>query len=324
MNVVDNIYYKEGTESLLKDFPNSDKEIILKIASSILYKRYKPVNRKVANKLFNKLKYSNKKILIAINTVLHFYRHNLPKGFKRVPGAYEIVNEDGICLRYNRRVITDRVNEKGYLSCDINYIKPNKNGKMSINTFKHRLVALAWIPNPNNKEQVNHKNGIKTDNRKDNLEWNTLQENIDHAYSNGYYITDKMKLNGNGEDNSQAKLNVKKVIAIRKADSDYRSKIVRELSKTFNVDEIIIRNVIDFVNTVDIPRPKYDKLVRNSRGGTYSIVKVWLCKNSEQYIRSYMQNKVYDFQLQISLTYNISTSTVRDIVARRSWNYDYC
>lgn len=91
-----------------------------------------------------------------------------------------LVSDTGLIksVRYNKLLIPKK-NWDGYLRIQI--WNHNKSHFISW----HRVVAETWIPNPENKPFINHKNGIKSDNRIENLEWCTQQENIVHAWKTG-------------------------------------------------------------------------------------------------------------------------------------------
>lgn len=97
----------------------------------------------------------------------------------------------------------------------------------------NRVVALRYLPNPNNLPQVNHIDGVKANNGVDNLEWCSGSENEKHAHRTGLKT-------GRGSANSNSKLSVNDVIAIRASD-----KSVEELTKEYGVSRSTIANVIN-------------------------------------------------------------------------------
>lgn len=87
---------------------------------------------------------------------------------------------DGTVISHFKNTIKGNNNGKGYLS-----IQFTRGSKFCKRIYIHRLVAEAFIPNPKNLQEVNHKNGIKSDNRVENLEWVSSKENKKHAKEMG-------------------------------------------------------------------------------------------------------------------------------------------
>lgn len=86
-----------------------------------------------------------------------------------------------------QKIIKQGKTKKGYMIVGITHKAKFKNYKV------HRLVAKAFIPNPQNKPEVNHKDLNKANNNVDNIEWVTGHENFLHAVANGVCLPKKLK-----------------------------------------------------------------------------------------------------------------------------------
>ncbi|GAG26206.1 unnamed protein product, partial [marine sediment metagenome] len=112
------------------------------------------------------------------------------------------IRKDGLPQKREYRELVIALNQKGYETVRINKVLKSV----------HRLVAIAFIPNPCNKPQVNHINHIKHNNYIQNLEWATCKENIDAKFSmRGTIKVDCYDLDGNF---------IKKYTSVKKASEE--------------------------------------------------------------------------------------------------------
>lgn len=140
-----------------------------------------------------------------------------------------VKSKDGVPL------VLKQTGNTEYLRCRIQIIE---NGVIKRKRLLvHRLVALAFVPNPDNLPQVNHKDGDKLNNVYTNLEWCSAQDNIQHAFEN------RLNEGHLGENNGQHVLTEEEVIEIRKRYTGAKGEQLA-LGREFGVSNITIFDIV--------------------------------------------------------------------------------
>jgi hypothetical protein len=154
-------------------------------------------------------------------------------------GLYQVSNLGNI--KANKRLV---VSPRGYRTARERLLAQANSGGYKLvmlcregvrtNRSSHRIVAEAFISNPENKPDVNHKDGNKSNNRVDNLEWNTSSENNRHAFRTG------LKLPVKGEKHHHSKISDSEAIELMQINIMYGLNY-QQAAKAFKVDYEVIQ-----------------------------------------------------------------------------------
>lgn len=177
------------------------------------------------------------------------------------------VSEDGMTVQRlsTGKVLDQLENEFGYLTCSPEDPWTGRSKKTRV----HRLVAQVYVDNPENLPEVNHKNGNKQNNHRDNLEWVTSADNKQHALRMGLYD------NILGENNCSAILTDHQVHEIcEKMQEGMRNK---DLCKIYGVDKDTISSIRIGRNWKHITQHYSISVQRKERKSTEKVLFVARC-----------------------------------------------
>lgn len=213
------------------------------------------------------------------------------KDIKDYEGLYKIKKDGTVYSLYYNKVMKPKVDRYGYPVVGL-----YKNKKKYYPTV-HRLVALTYLPNPNNYNQVNHKDGNKLNNHVSNLEWCSAKHNIVHSYVhrlNSNCVRVRVKDVTTGEIKFWPSIK-----SFCKSINDYLS-VILPLIKHSALNPIDGRYEINLLSTLELLSTSNVKnfglkcYVWDSIEGTYHIYPSILIASYETGIRglSVLQNKV--------------------------------
>lgn len=168
----------------------------------------------------------------------------------------------------------------------------------------HRAVAIAFKKNPLNKRCVNHKNGIKTDDRSVNLEWATHSENTRHAFRIGLFKSRK------GEANANSRLSNKEVMRI------YKSKMkTKDLVIKFGVSISVIQQIKNGYIWESVTGHKFVKgVIPDKNGEKHPNSKLTNSKVKRIYLSNGVQSK-------IAKKYSVAQSLISLIRTGAIWSH---
>lgn len=214
--------------------------------------------------------------------------------------GYKVYRDGSIINKCNRK-LKPRNNGFGYRKVGLTI-----NGKYK-SFMVHRLVAMCYIENPENKPQVNHINGIKTDNRVENLEWVTQSENMRHADKTG------LRLMPRGEVNLNSKLKMSDAGLIREL---YYSGLYtqKQLADLFSVSNQLVSRI---VNNKSYPSKDYNiKKVKRNPEKNVSSKLTWKEVNA---IRDAYRLCPSINKHSLARAYGVSERQIRDIINMKYW-----
>ena len=215
------------------------------------------------------------------------------KDIKNYEGLYQVSNLGNVkslernksngkgLVKIDEKILTQNITNWGYGNVALYKNGARKHHKV------HRLVAEAFIPNPNNKEQINHIDGNKLNNNVNNLEWNTRIENMNHARING--------LCGNNTDSNYILL------------KDNNGKIISQYDGKTKLANIININSGKILKTFDNNNVNYELI--NTINKNYP-----LNKKLNSFIRCAKYNPIaiYDDSMNLLAIYTNISSMVKN------------